>query len=289
VSIRVHPDLALDKELTFALLPGILVSWSSVGIDSGIKASLIQCYPVLLSTLLIANRGQMCADDANYATIITAPPLMVYLTISSILDLLGMKTDLYKRIKSHRRATRAFGALILPIWFLVSLIIGTSSRAFYNGKGTGGWMFWWWLSLPIKLFTSAFGLLVLPFILFPAFFLYRRWSQVVADFRANREEPHKPRWKWCRPWLFVKYACAFMWCTWYVAVVVRVRSTKFDPISRCTIDRYHKWFVNCLFISLDCAWAFWVIVIAQPPSWHVYVLTYGQVYLPLPCWRSGVR
>jgi len=221
VGSRVYPELALDKELTFALLPGILVSLPSGDIDSGIKASLIQAYPVLLSTLLIANRGQMCADDANYATIITAPPLMVYLTISSILDLFRIvKTDLYKRIKSHPCVTRAFGALILPIWFLVSLIIGTSSRAFYNGKGTGGWMFWWWLSLPAMLFTSAFGSIVLIFILFPAIFLYRRWSQVMKDFRDYKEKSYKPQRKWCLPWWFVKCVCAFTQRAWYVAVVV---------------------------------------------------------------------
>jgi len=218
VGLRVYPDLALDKEeLTFALLPGILVSSPSGDIESGIKASLIQAYPILLSTLLVARRGQMCADDANYATIITAPPLMVYLTISSILDFFGIvKTDLYTRIKSHPRTTRAFGALILPIWFLVSLIIGTSSRAFYNGKGTGGWMFWWWWSLPAMLFTSALGLIVLFFILFPALFLYRRWSQVVADFRVYMEDSYKPQRKWRLPWWFVKCVCAFTRCVWYV-------------------------------------------------------------------------
>ena len=216
---RVYSDLALNKELTFASLPGILVSWSTVGIDSGIKASLIQAYPILLSTLLIANRGQMCANDANYATIITSPPLVVYLTISSILDLLGVKTDLYQRIGSHRCIIRAFGALILPIWFLLSLIIGTSSRAFYNGKGGEGWMFWWWWNLPIVLFTSAYGFIGLVFLSFLALFMYRRWSQVMADFRAYREGSDKPRW-WCRPWWFVRCACAFTRYAWYVAVVV---------------------------------------------------------------------
>ena len=230
VGTRVHLDLALNTELMLASVPGILVSWSTVGIGSGIKASLIQAYPILLSTLLIANRGQMCADDANYATIITSPPLMVYLTISSILDLLGVKTDLYQRIGSHRRITRAFGALILPIWLSLSLVIGTSSRAFYNGEGTEDWMFWWWLSLPITLFTSPFGFIVLIFIPFPAIFLCRRWSQVTADFRAYREGSNKPRWKWCRPWWFVKCACAFMRCAWYVAVIVSARSAEPNTI-----------------------------------------------------------
>ena len=226
------PRSRLKKEPTFASLPGILVSWSpsTFYIDSGIKGSLIQAYPILLSTLLIANRGQMCAEDANYATMITSPPLMVYLTVSSILDLLGIKTDLYKRIDSHPHITRAFGALILPIWFSVSLIIGTSSRAFYNGKGTDNWMFWWWWSLPVTLFTSELGLVILVFISFPALFLYRRWSQVMKDFRAYREGSDKPQRMWCRPWWFVKCACAFMRCAWYVTVVVNGQSTKSNAI-----------------------------------------------------------
>jgi len=219
----------LSKELTFAPLSGILVSWSAAGIDSGVRASLIQSYPILLSTLLIANRGQMCANDANYATIITSPPLMVYLTISSILDLLGVETDLYQRIGSHRRIIRVFGALILPIWFLLSLIIGTSNRAFYNGKGGEGWMFWWWWNLPIVLLTSAYGFIGLGFISFPALFLYRRWAQVMADFQAYRKGLDEPR-KWRRLWWVVKCTCALMRCAWYVAVVVCARSTKSNPI-----------------------------------------------------------
>jgi len=230
VGIGVYSDLASNQDLTSSSLTGILVSWSTVGIDSGIKASLLQSYPILLSTLLIANRGQMCATDANYATIITSPPLMVYLTISSIFDLLGVKTDLYQRIRSHRRATRAFGALILPIWFSLSLIIGKSKGAFYNGIENKGWTFWWWLRLPMLLFTSPFGLICLVFILFPALFLYRGWSQVTADFRAYLEGSYKPRWKWCRLWWFVKCVCAFVWCAWYVAVVARAWSIESNAI-----------------------------------------------------------
>jgi len=283
VGISVCLDLALNEDLTFSSLLGILVSWSTVGIDSGIKASLLQSYSILLSTLLIANPGQMCATDANYATIVTSPPLMVYLMISSILDLFGVKTDFYQRIRPHPRITRAFGALILPIWFSLSLIIGKSRRAFYNGIENKGCTFWWWLRFPMMLLTSPLGSICLVFPLFPVLFLYRRWSQVMADFRAYREKSYELRWKWCRLWWFVKCACAFTWYAHGTLPSSCVPGRPFLTPSRRIIDRNHRWFLHCVFVSLDCAWAYWVLILAGPLSWRAYALTYGQVRLPFLC------
>jgi len=101
--------------IAFALLPGILVTWSPEGIGTGIRASLVQSYPILLSALSTIGRHQLSYNDVQYALTVTSPPLMVYLIVSSACDLFGMKTSIYKRIQSYRRTTRAFRILILPL------------------------------------------------------------------------------------------------------------------------------------------------------------------------------
>jgi hypothetical protein len=111
------------------LHPGIL-TWFPGDIDVGIQASLIQIYPILLSTLLSINRQTLSLYDASYALLITSSPPTVYLTVVSICDLFGFKIDLYKRVKSHRPTTRILGALVLFLWLGLSMTLTLSDRAF---------------------------------------------------------------------------------------------------------------------------------------------------------------
>ena len=172
------------------------MTWPPESIDAGIWASLIQSYSVLLSTLLSIGRNQLSYLDGQYALNITSPPLMVYLAISSICDLFGVKTSIYKRIHSHRRTTRVLGILVLPLWLALSITVEVSSTAFTDGVGLtprewltgalrsavariafgyGGWYTTW-------ITTSFFSL-----------FLFRGRSQVMVDFRARREGTPKPQ------------------------------------------------------------------------------------------------
>ena len=219
VSLSAHFESALKNGLTFTLLPGILVTWSPEDIGVGVKASLIQSYSILLSALLSINRNQLTTYDARRALDLTSPPLMVYLTIASIGDLCGVRTGLYKRVRSHRRILRVLGALILPLWSALSLTLWLSTRAFSNSKDDGGGSFEGWLySL---LFDYTIGQIMFNFVawihtpimaLFFFLCLFRRRSQVMKDFRARRGGASKLR-KWRTPWVFVK-------CAWYISVVL---------------------------------------------------------------------
>lgn len=53
-------------------------------------------------------------------------------------------------------------------------------------------------------------------------------------------------------------------------------------LSRCMIDRNHKWIIYCFFAYLDIGWGTRVIGTALNASWDDgYVLSYGQVWIPL--------
>ena len=210
------------------------MTWFPEGTDIGIKASLTQTYPIVLSTLLSINRRQLTFTDVQSALLITSPPLMVYLTIASIGDFLGVRTGLYKRVRSHRKVLRALGALILPLWLALSLTAWLSPRAFgYRAACFGmAWAFRYWLMS--NLLWRLFEVLMYPVfagdwyttVAFASSFflcLFRRRSQVMADFRARRDGETSP-WGWWRiPWTFTK-------CVWYVPAVVGARLPKHNTV-----------------------------------------------------------
>ena len=70
-------DPALDGELAFISLPGILATWFSTEADMGVKASLIDSYPILLSMLFAISRNQLAVSNAECAFALTSHPLMV--------------------------------------------------------------------------------------------------------------------------------------------------------------------------------------------------------------------
>jgi hypothetical protein len=137
VRLNPYPDLALDTRLTFTLHPGIL-TWFPGDIDVGIQASLIQICPIVLSTLLSINYQTLPLYDASYALLITSSPPTVYLTVVSVCDLFGFKTDPYKRATSHRRTTRILGALVLFLWLGLSMTLTLSDRAFVISEDCRG-------------------------------------------------------------------------------------------------------------------------------------------------------
>jgi hypothetical protein len=132
---------------------------------------------------------------------------------------LGSK-PIYKRVKSHCRTTRILGALVLFLWLGLSMTLTLSDRAFVISEDCRGssfkdrvWDVPWSFSNPHFRGQPA-GLGFLPaFALTFGLCLFKRWSQVMEDFRAHREGESK---LWGRirvPWTFVK-------CTWYVSVAV---------------------------------------------------------------------
>lgn len=186
------------------------MTWFSEGTDVGIGASLAQSYPIPLSAFLSINHHQLSALNVWSALLITSPTLVVHLTIASesIGDLLGMRTDLYrKRVRSHRCILRALGTLILPLWLALGLTAWLSSRA----------LCWWLGDLVGSFFSGALGFWNWhTAMIFASFFflcLFSRRPQVLADFRAHGNGESSPLGRLRIPRTFTK-------CAWCVPVVV---------------------------------------------------------------------
>ena len=158
----------------------------------------------------------------DFALNLTSSPLMAYLVLTSICDLCGAKTGLYKRIKSHRRITRSLGAFIVPLWLTLTGVVCLSTSAFTNddddesgdyGTGVGEWFLYLGSVIMHALQPGPYPLLAMVAIMvFPMLFLCRNWSQLVAEVRpCLRSKP----WGWFRlPHTFIKGA-------WYVSAVSR--------------------------------------------------------------------
>ena len=193
------------------------MTFSPGDIDVGIRATLIQTYPILLSTLLSINTRTLSLFDAGFALLLTSSPLTIYLVVASICDLFGFETNLYKRIKSYRRIISILGVLIPLLWLGLSLTLTFSDNAFIGSEFCSNSRFTDWLlnTFLSLLFESPFqsnlgvGYGVLPtFALAFGLCLFRRRSQVMKDLRADREGRSKLWGRLRIPWTFVKSA----WC-----------------------------------------------------------------------------
>ena len=210
------------------------MTWSPENVDVGVPSLLFQIYQILLSTLLSVNRHQLSTGDAHFAINTTSSPLTVYLAVASISDLFGIKTGLYKRIKSHILITRALGALVLPIWTGLSMTIWMSGTAFKDSSCNRHRGFVDWLTDLLSYFLHLFILpgflsgvvhlaplvVFLPILSFFVFFLVRCWSQVVAGVRAYFKGVSGP-WRlilFFTPLGWIVLSGVFIKCAWYVPV-----------------------------------------------------------------------
>ena len=178
------------------------MTWSPENVDMGLQSLLFQIYPILLSTLLSINRQQLTVDDAHFVIAVSSSPLTVYLAVASIGDLFGIKTGLYKRIKSHRLVTRALGAMILPLWIGLSMTTSISGKAFKDSSCEDTGFIVWLLNLAFLLvnFFAFPGILssisrnFTPLVIYPPilFFLVKHRSQVGVGIRAHRKGVSAP-------------------------------------------------------------------------------------------------
>ena len=221
-----YPDLVLARPVTFSLYLGIVVTYSEGDIDLAIQSLLVQFYPILLSTLLSVNRQQLSIFDTNFALLVGSSPLVIYLSFASVCDLCGIRTRLFKRIKSywHRNIIRVFGALVPFLWTALSMIASFSNKAFLDSTCRPTSTFWGWLkdtilfliytffSLGRGNFLHGLGLLAMaPFLIL----LFRRRSQVRADVQHSLDGASR----WRVPFAWVK-------CAWYVPFLTGPRSIK---------------------------------------------------------------
>ena len=198
------------------------MTWSPADVDVGIKASLTQSYPILLSTLLSINRNQLSVIDGYCALSLTSSPLAMYLAICSICDLFGVRTNLYKRVRSPR-IIRTLWVLSLPLWIALNFAALITSRAFIGGQVDHSWGFLEVIGIDfVEILTNPFQ--TIPYAGFgcgPALTLlfllclFRRRSRVKADVQAHLERASKP-WKWRSLWKIL----TFMKCAWYIPIIM---------------------------------------------------------------------
>ena len=201
------------------------MTWSPGDVDVEVQALLVQIYPILLSTLLSINRKQLSTDDAGFALRFSSSPLTVYLVAASIGDLCGIRTGLYKRIKSYPLITRALGASVLLLWTGLSMALFTSNRAFKDSHCYTH-TFTDWLMYIANLITFFFMSLggtmagvgwafIIPWFVF----LARRWSQLRVEVRLYSEGASRLRvlWIWVR-------------CAWCVPVDAGPKIAKSNAI-----------------------------------------------------------
>ena len=266
----------------FSLCIGILITWSPMDIDEGFQASLLQIYPVLLSTLLSINRHQLSLFDANFALIISSSPLTVYLVAASTCNLLGIKTGLYKRIKSHRLATSVVGAFVLVLWFTLDSILTLSDRAFIGSESCKGKTFGYWLAqfitfLVYSVTAPGYFLLAIPFLSVPPVFIIvcSRW--VHREVREGMSRLGRQRGAMGS----LRSVAVFVKCAWCVGISAGFSSQRDDMPSRYAIDHHHRWYFYLVFFYLDIGWAYKVINITFAASARGYALSYGQVWSSL--------
>ena len=199
------------------------MTWSPESVDMGIQSLLFQIYPILLSTLLSINRQQLSLADAHFVISVSSSPLMLYLVVASIGELVGIKTGLYKRIKSNRLIIRALGAMVLPLWTGLSMTTSMSGKAFKDSSCSKTDFKTWFMDLGSLLlnsiafpgFLSLFSgpLLTILITLFVTRVLSKCRDQVVLEIRAYLGGVSKPWGRLLMPWVFVK-------CAWYAPIVV---------------------------------------------------------------------
>ena len=198
---------------------GIMVTYSDGDVDLAIQSLLVQFYPVLLSTLLSVRRQQLSLFDADFALLLGSSPLAMYLSFASVCDLCGIRTGLFKRIKSYRRTIRIIGALTPLLWIALSMIASFSNEAFLDSpcNPTLNFLAWLWTAFSPLLSVGrgnppAVGLgALIPFFIL----LFRRRSQVWADVKLSLDEASRLR-------------ILFTWvkCAWYVPILAGPRLAK---------------------------------------------------------------
>ena len=207
-----------------------MVTWSPEHVDIGIQSLLFQIYTILFSTLLSVNRQQLSVVDAIFAIAASSSPLTVYLVVASIGDLVGIKTGLYKQIKSHRLIIRALAALVLPLWIGLSIATQMVQTGFKDGSCWYHSSFEEWFMDGISTLLASVGspgLLGIYFgqisalVLLPIpFFLVKSRDQVVVCIIAYWEGVPEP-WRLFRtPWGWLVITWVYAKCIWYVPIVV---------------------------------------------------------------------
>lgn len=148
---------------------------------------------------------------------ITSSPFMIYVVFSSIRDILGYESGLFKRIKSYRRITHLSVAMFLVLWSWLRLTLRLSDKAFRDSELCSNTTFkdllldllllfvpptgpagGFWFALCVALMLSLLAVIL-------------GWCEVVVGFLTHREGEYRPWEKLPRAWGSIGDA-------WYVSI-----------------------------------------------------------------------
>ena len=155
--VRASCSDTVIEELTFASCPGIETGVFDEVIDASVISAIIQAYCILIPTILSIGRQELSLFDANYALKVTSSPFMIHVVFSSIRDILGFETGLFKRIESRRRIIHFSVVLFLALWFGLRLTLRLSNKAFRDSELCSNPTFKGSLSDFLLLFVSPTG------------------------------------------------------------------------------------------------------------------------------------
>ena len=228
MGLNACPDLTTIEQLTFASYLGIQTCFFNKPIDGQVITAIIQAYCILIPTLLSIGRQELSIFDANYALMVTASPFMIYVVLSSIRDILGFETGLFKRIKSHRRAVHFSVFLFLALWFGLRLTLRLSSKAFQDSELCSNPTFkdllvdFLLLFVPITGPTGGFWMILFISLVISPIALIIVWGWVAVSFLVRSEAPG--------PWEALSCLWTGMKDGWCVSITTDTWSIEFDAM-----------------------------------------------------------
>lgn len=245
--------------VVIALCLRIQVSFAPAEIDTGVQATLLQTYPILLAALFSINQNELSLFDVNFALDLAFSPLTVSLVSSSIGEAMGIKTDLYGRIKSHRLVIRVLGTLLPALWLALSGIARLSDGAFTDSYACEGSTFDDWVRDVIQElaalvvvggpFPFSYLMVLVPF----ALLLFRRRFQIKEEVRDHFTQRERTPLGICRMvWLILD-------APWDV------------------IGFHHRWFTLMFLVYADIGWGIGIVMPAMSALDDDYILSYGQI------------
>lgn len=252
------------------------MSFAPAKLDTGIQATLLQMYPILIAAFMSINRDELSLFDVTFVLNLTLSPLTMYLGTASIGETLGFQTDLYERIESHRLIIRGLGFLFPILWLALSGVPRLSDHAFTNSDMCEGSTVGDWVRDVVQicmnlitlggLFPFAYLVSLLPFVLL----VFRRRSQIMRKVRYRITQRERT------PLGFLRTMYLVLSCPWYVPIIVNPRRQNLT-LPRDIIEYYHKWYPLMLFMYGDVGWGMSIILSAISALEDDYTLSYGQV------------
>lgn len=111
-----------------------LFSYKQADIGACLNSMLLQCYPTLIATYLSIGRGQLSLFDVNFAILITASPINMYMTYLALRHAFKLSSELFER----RIVYCAPFAVFPVLWLALSIVSTLSTTSFVGSNNCTG-------------------------------------------------------------------------------------------------------------------------------------------------------